>query len=378
MKRTKLCRVLCLLAVLLPPCALAHKPSDSFLALTVSDNHIAGQWDIALRDLEYAVGLDSDGDGAITWGELRTRHTAIAAYALSRLKLKADGAPCDTRSLDQQVDRHTDGTYAVLRFAADCPAPPRTLAVAYRLLFDLDPQHRGLLRLESAGQTRTAVLDPASGEQSFELARSTPGGQFLQYAADGVWHIWMGYDHVLFLLSLLLPAVLRREDGRWRALGDFRSALWNVLKIVTAFTVAHSITLSLAVLGVIALPSRWVESAIAASVLLAALNNLYPLLRGRRALFAFAFGLVHGLGFASVLLDLGLPHSTLALALVGFNLGVETGQLAIVAAFLPLAYALRSTWLYQRLTLVPGSLLIAVVALAWLLERSANLRLPFP
>jgi HupE / UreJ protein len=151
-----------------------------------------------------------------------------------------------------------------------------------------------------------------------------------------------------------------------------------VFKIVTSFTVAHSITLSLATLGVVELPSRWVESAIAASVALAALNNIFPVVHGRRWVVAFGFGLVHGFGFASVLSDLGLPRETLLLALVGFNIGVECGQLAIVAAFLPLAFGLRRTWLYQKLIFVVGSLVTAVIAFTWLSERVLDFKvLPF-
>ena len=151
-----------------------------------------------------------------------------------------------------------------------------------------------------------------------------------------------------------------------------------MLRIVTAFTVAHSITLTLATLEVVSLPSRWVEATIAASVVLAALNNLRPVFRGRRWTMAFGFGLVHGFGFASVLADLGLPRDALALALVGFNLGVEAGQLAIVAAFLPLAFALRRSVFYRRVVLWGGSLAIAAIAAAWFVERAFDLEfMPF-
>jgi len=141
-----------------------------------------------------------------------------------------------------------------------------------------------------------------------------------------VWHIWIGFDHILFLLSLLLPAVLAFGGGRWQAVERFAPAFWDVFKIVTSFTVAHSITLSLAALGVISLPSRLVESAIATSVVLAALNNVFPLVHGRRWMVAFFFGLVHGFGFASVLRDLGLPQNALLIALVGFNLGSKAAS----------------------------------------------------
>ena len=364
-----------LLAAMVAP-ALAHKPSDSYLALTVDGASVSGQWDIALRDLDHAIGLDADGNGEITWGELRARHSQIAAYALARLSVDADGAPCALQSGEQLVDEHTDGAYTVLRFRATCPqAPTQQIGIGYRLFAELDPQHRGLLRLETAGHTQTAIFSPAAASQRFELRAPGRLAQFLAYGGEGVWHIWIGFDHILFLLSLLLPAVLLWRGARWLPVAGFGAAFVDVVKIVTAFTVAHSITLSLATLGVVTLPSRLVESAIAASVVLAALNNVWPLFHGRRWTVAFVFGLVHGFGFASVLADLGLPQVTLLLALVGFNLGVEAGQLAIVAVFLPLAYALRRTRLYQRGVLVGGSLLIALLAAIWFAERAFNLKL---
>lgn len=141
---------------------------------------------------------------------------------------------------------------------------------------------------------------------------------------------------------------------------------------------AHSITLTLATLQVIALPSRWVESAIAVSVVVAALNNIFPAVLTRRWMAAFGFGLIHGFGFASVLADLELPQSVLLLALVGFNLGVEIGQMAIVAVFLPLAYAMRHSWFYRRLVLTVGSGVIVLIAAVWFAERAFDLKLITP
>jgi hypothetical protein len=376
MKRCLACLIACLLLMLGPIAALAHKPSDSYLRLVVQGQSIQGQWDIALRDLDYALGLDGDGDGLITWGELRARHEAIAAYALSHLQFSADDAPCTSRPVEQLVDYHSDGAYTVLRFSVDCPAVSQAIELRYGLFFDFDSLHRGLLSLEYQGHLQTTVLSPE--QPTFRVVHSatfSPWREFFQFVKEGIWHIWSGYDHILFLLSLLLPAVLRWEGGHWQAVATFRVAFLEVLKIVTAFTLAHSFTLSLATLGMVALPSRWVESAIAASVLLAALHNLYPFIHHRLWLVAFAFGLVHGLGFATVLLDLGLPGTSLWLPLAGFNLGVEIGQLVIVSAFLPLAFITRYTWLYQRLIVRVGSLLIALVASIWLLERSLDLDL---
>jgi hypothetical protein len=355
--------------------AHAHKPSDSYLALRVEGARVAGQWDIALRDLDFAIGLDANGDGEITWGEVRARHGDIAAYALARLKLRSGTAECPLAAAGHLVDDHSDGAYEVLRFSAACPAEITKLEISYSLFADLDPQHKGLARLEHGAATRTAIFGPERPTQAFVVAEISALAQFLDYGREGVWHIWIGFDHILFLLSLLLPAVLVREPLGWRAVHAFRPAFWDVFKIVTSFTVAHSITLSLATLGVVSIPSRVAEAAIAASVVLAALNNVFPVVQGRRWVVAFAFGLIHGFGFASVLKDLGLPQGTLLLALVGFNLGVEAGQLAIVSGFLPIAYALRARWLYRRLIFIGGSWVIVAVAGIWLVERVFDLKL---
>ena len=363
------------------PGALAHKPSDSYLTLKAESDHITGHWDIALRDLDFAIGLDGDGNGEITWGELRAKHSAIAAYALARLSLAANGAACTTTVTEHLVDRHSDGTYAVLQLAAVCPQNITALEINYQLFSDLDPQHKGLLQLERQNQAEqqggpiTAIFSPDRAQQKFDLQQPDALGQFADYLRHGIWHIWIGFDHILFLLSLLLPAGAYFSAGCWQPLAGFRPAFWDVLRIVTGFTVAHSITLSLAALGVLQVPSRLVESSIALSVVLAAANNVYPLVLGRRWLVAFFFGLIHGFGFASVLADLGLPRDALVLALVGFNLGVEVGQLAIVTAFLPLAYALRHTAFYRHVVLTGGSIAIILISGIWFIERAFDLKL---
>jgi len=367
--------ILYLLILAYTPMLHAHKASDSYLTLQAAGERIDGRWDIALRDLDYALGLDGDDNGEITWGEVRGRRAAVFDYALSHLHITGGKQACALQPGDYLIDTHTDGAYSVLMFTAACGAALSNITVDYSLLFDLDPQHRGLLRVEYGQATHTAVLGPAHPRQLIELAEARSGAAFWQYLQEGVWHIWLGYDHILFLLSLLFPAVLIRHNRIWLPAEQFRPVLFEVVKIVTAFTVAHSLTLSLATLGVIALPSRWVESAIAASVVLAALNNVYPLISKRLWLVAFGFGLIHGLGFANVLKDLGLPNNMLVLALLAFNLGVETGQLAIVSAFLPAAFLCRRNWGYRRLLVDAGSVLIVLIALVWLTERAMNTQL---
>jgi len=373
-----LARTLAALALALCTAAHAHKPSDSYLAIDIARDGLAGQWDIALRDLDFALGLDADGNGEITWGEVRARHADIAAYASARLVVTADDAPCTIAVGEQLIDSHTDGAYSVLPLTLACDAKqPQRIALAYTLFADLDPQHRGLLKLSARGATRTAVLGAAPTPAVFDLGAIDRWSAFTDYLREGVWHIWIGLDHILFLLSLLLPSVLLWQAAarRWDAVASFREAFVDVLKIVTAFTLAHSITLSLAALGIVELPSRLVESVIAASIIVAALNNIRPTVIARLWMVAFGFGLMHGFGFASVLADLGLPREALVLALVGFNLGVEVGQLAIVIVFLPLAFALRRTLFYRRWVMVGGSIVIAALATVWFIERAFAVKL---
>ncbi|MFZ5594164.1 MAG: HupE/UreJ family protein [Pseudomonadota bacterium] len=371
-------RILLVLTItLLSAAAQAHKASDSYLSLHLDKGSLAGQWDIALRDLDYAIGLDMNGDGVITWGELRIRHSEISAYALSRLRIRSDDQVCIPQAREHLVDHHSDGAYAVLHFHAACPASaiPSNLALDYRLLFDLDPQHRGLLRLEYADKTYSAIFSPNHARQRFDLTVNQPWRQFADYALSGTQHIWAGLDHILFLIALLLPSVLRYEKGHWHPVPGFPGALADTVKIVTAFTLAHSITLSLAVLGIANPPSRWVESLIAVSVILAAINNIRPIFHHRRATVALGFGLIHGFGFAGALTELGLREGALALPLAAFNLGIEAGQLAIVGLFLPVAFFFRNSSFYQRLLLRAGSCLVAGLASVWLLERAFLLKI---
>ena len=358
--------------------AWAHKPSDSYLTVraTGANANLSIRWDIALRDLDYVLQLNSAGNGELTWGEVRRRESDILKLAVARLAFTAAGTACPIVAAGpMMLDKHSDGTYAVLSLNAQCASLDAPLKARYSMLFDVDPSHRGLVQWVAPGvdTAQALVFGTESAEQVLALQ---PGGVWQtlnQYLKDGILHIWAGYDHILFLLALLLPAVLIRQGGKWQPAPRLGGAFKEVVKVVTAFTLAHSITLSLASLQIISLPSRLVESLIAASVIFAALNNLRGTVEGRRWVMAFVFGLVHGFGFASVLADLGLPQGALVLALVGFNAGVEVGQLTIVAVFLPLAFWLRGTRFYRVGVLIGGSLLVALLASWWLAQRMFDL-----
>jgi HupE/UreJ protein len=348
--------------------AQAHKASDAFVNLELTGDTVQGRVDVALRDLDLALGLDRDADGVLTWGEVRGRGAEIEAYVLSRLSLGAGSERCLTRATGLAVDEHSDGRYAVVSIAARCPQAPRKLRVEYALLFDADALHRGILRLVTPGGVETAVFSPDASVQELALDGSGRLQRFATFVREGVHHIASGADHIAFLLALLLPAVLI-GGAAWQPAPAFRPVLREVLRVVTAFTIAHSLTLSLAALGFVHVPSRLVESLIAFSVLVCALVNLWPAAPRLGAAFAFGFGLVHGLGFASALSDLGSDAGTRLATLFGFNLGVELGQLALVALFLPPAFGLRASVLYRRGFLGAGSLAVAGVACIWLAER---------
>ncbi len=417
-----------LLATVLALPAQAHKSSDAYLFFDQQADQTTLRWDIALRDLDQALPIDADGDRNLTWGEVRRAWPRIDALALQSLAV----AGCRFQITGHALEQRNDGAYAVLQLAAPCQVAPPTL-VHYSLFLDLDPTHRGIVRHTVAGaSTSLRMLVPAAipaalraaatavdaaspasaastsatGPAPVEIvaaaaalasvAASPPNIQATtaptavvpaspvadthapSFIGEGVHHILTGYDHLLFLLCLLLPAVLRREPGpppRWLAVAGWRQAVLPVAKTVTLFTLAHSVTLALAALGWVKLSPSFVEPAIAATIMLAALDNLRPLLLRWRGWVTFTFGLIHGFGFAGVLGELQLPPAQFGWALFQFNVGLELGQLAMVAAVVPVLYWLRQRPAYVPVVLRAGSGLALLLAMVWLVERSTDWRL---
>ena len=356
--------------------ALAHSSSNSYLSLLQRGDDLILRTDISLRDVDLIFDLDENRDGQVSWGETAARIDELKPWMQKGIKVGTAVAACELQPLDVMASAHSDGFYlsAEWRVAcADSPAgSPRQLTLKYGLIFDQDNLHRGLLKVDLPGAQSSAILSPDRPEAALLTSEVSGWAVFSRYVLEGVWHIWIGIDHILFLLSLLVLAPLvqaRERVTRWRAQESFRRSFMDVLAVVTAFTVAHSITLVASIVGWVNPPVAIIESVIALSVILAALNNLLGWFSLKRWRLAFAFGLIHGFGFANVLLDLALPAQQLALALGGFNLGVEIGQLAIVMAFLPVAWWLRHTAFHRWVVVAGGSVTIAVVGSIWLMQR---------
>ena len=321
----------------------AHKSSDAYLQIANGARGLTVRLDVALRDLDVALDLDRNGDGQLTWAEVKAAWPQIERYELARLQIEG----CPLRPTRRALERRNDGAYAALFLASDCRlnAEPR---IAYSVLREVDPTHRGIARIQLGGGTSTLrVLDPtqpdvilagSAAAGTSHGAATAPHGPSADALAglgllrEGVMHILTGYDHVLFLVCLLLPSVMRRTATGWVPVPRLSDAVLPMLGVVTSFTLAHSITLALAALKIVSLPPSVIEPGIAVTIMLAALDNLYPVFRGRRVIVTFLFGLIHGFGFAGVLAELNLQPGQFAWALLQFNVGIELGQFAIVAS----------------------------------------------
>lgn len=370
--------------LLVPSLASAHKVGLSTIEITVDDTSIDALLTCNLEHLQEATGLDKNHDRGVSEEELLDGRDALLAYFSDRMHVFGNETEC-TPSLEGLVyDKPRNAGILTLRYA--CGVPLGTVEIINHAFTEQSGNHQFLgviaedgrrFRVTFNRQNRRVVYEATPPEATEVVAQTDENLEaqtFLTTAKAflilGIEHILLGYDHILFVLALLISA--RR--------------IKSVFVLVTCFTVAHSITLGLAALGYIALGATVVEPLIAASILVVALENVFregariegfkPKLLSAEARFAavlvFAFGLIHGFGFASVLRDLGLPQDRLLTALVSFNVGVELGQIAIVAVvWTALAKLLmKRTW-YPRLA-QGFSVAIGGVATYWLVERLAG------
>ncbi len=347
--------------------ALAHDPGLSIAELTLSDHELEAHIVFARRDIEPLVQIDSNQDAVMADVEFRDAMLQLRTLAGRILEIISDSNQFEKPRVDIDLDA-SDGVHFYMRFTRPHGA---TFSASVPIIDQLARGHRQYLtvRGQAANLVAERILSAGSTSVVIQTESLNLFYTFKDYLVEGIWHIWIGLDHLLFLLSLLLPAVFVRRQRAWVSVDRIRPALADILKIVTAFSIAHSITLTLAVLDILVFPLGLAESLIALSVVIAAINNLYPIITTARWGVAFGFGLIHGLGFANVVDALSLPANALAISLFGFNAGVEIGQVAIVCGVLPLAYWARRTRLYRHWIFNGGSAVVALVGSVWIFER---------
>lgn len=345
--------IACVLAI--AGTARAHQSSLKYVDVTIDGARAELAVTIAPSDATEALGLPDDARP--TAGEAAT--PATASYVASWIA--ATGCPAGPATA------RVEQAFVVVRWTVSCASAIERLELDFTQFFALDRRHDASVTAHAPGATADPTIVRAAEPVIVVHAGEAAITGWIGYGMD---HIYGGPDHVCFVLALLLVVVLvRREDG-W----DVRpplAALRATAVIVTAFTVAHSLSLIAASLGWIALPSRLVESIIAASILYTAVENVIRPDARWRFWLTFAFGLVHGLGFASQLEEL-LPPSNVLVPLLAFNVGVELGQLTIVAVALPVLWlAARGLGARTYLRVVVGGMavLLSLVAIKWLIER---------
>ena len=358
------------MAALAAPAA-AHQASVTYSTATVDGAAVDYQIRIAEADLAEPAGRDpttavrvADLDAA-TWER-------IARYVTARIAIASDAGPCPAGG----VTARADGDQAVVAWRAACARPLARLSITYDLFFDIDPGHDAALRVIAPGQAPAdTILVVDANRFVWDLAEPPPSGA-VAFIRAGVHHVATGLDHVAFVLSLLIAVVIVGAGGGWERRG-LVPALRATAVLVSAFTLAHSLTLIAAALGWVELPVRLVECTIAASIVwTAAAAAVRPAARSRW-LVAFGFGLVHGLGFARMLRPL-LPPGDAIVPLLCFNVGVELAQLTIVAVALPVCWlAARALGAarYRRWVLPGLAIVLGLLGAQWLIERLFAVRL---
>ena len=393
--------------------ALAHKGSDAYLDVQQSAEAAPATGAaapayqdyrfvlaVAIKDLDLLLPIDANADGKVTWGEVKTAMPRVLGLAntvantVSNTDTASASPPATGPScrLDWQLDgldRRGDGTYIRLAAQARCPTA-QGLSFRYTLLRDQDANHRllvagrvggsDLLTTASPLQSGSLVLvagtatEPDGAKAAGAVAQPSSRWSVVRdYLGVGVLHLLQGYDHLAFLLALVLPlhlVLFARQRRVSAAHGTpVKGVWWALLRTVTAFTIGHSITLVLATFGWLQASPRWVEPAIALSIGVAALLNLRPVRWVRTDVLALLFGMVHGIGFASLLQEAAAPRALLPWALAGFNVGVEVGQLLAVGAWVLLSQPLVARPWYGSVVVRGGSALLVVLAAWWFWQR---------
>ncbi len=353
--------------------AMGHTRNNSFIDIVHADGDVSGVMQLRLEDLPLITALDTDRNQQLTWGEVLQARDAITRYIDQNFHISSGNQVCALAFEQFQLQQLAGGTYLYIPLAASCPAESAALDIGYSLFFTVDAAHRGLIKVESDEASVAFVFAPSQQQFNVGGEESSTLAYMLTFVEEGVWHIWTGYDHLLFLLALLIPLFAYGRADPDSDANTLKPIFIKVLKLVTAFTVAHSITLIATSIYQPAFAPAMIETLIAFSVLVAGVNMLWPFLDKGHWRIAFGFGLLHGLGFASALSGLVLPTDYFIECLLSFNLGVELGQLAIVLPCIPLLLLLSRQFYYRTLAMPFMALAVISCSLWWTVERAAGI-----
>lgn len=348
--------------------SIAHQMSTSYLSVNLDQQgQLQGAWQVRFFDLYQVIDIDQNQNGQLTWNELQRNQAVVTQYLQSNLIISRNQDCKLVFDVALQVDQNVNEDYLVTSFSGQCQSDG-ALQIDYQAFFDVDADHKSIVTIDTPEYQYTRVISNDNRTLLMNLTESSTYDTFAEYVYQGMIHIWKGTDHILFLLALLLTCVLIREQKIWQAIESPVKIIKQTAWIITAFTLAHSVTLTATALGILDFSSHWVELGIALSVLFAALNNIWPIVL-RLGWISFGFGLLHGMGFAGVLGELGLPENQKLLAILAFNLGVEVGQLAILAVVLPILFFCRHQHWYRVWGMQIGSVAIGIMAIQWSVER---------
>lgn len=357
--------------------ALAHQTGNSYLVITESNGRLQVEIDFIVRDLGNLLQAPTPTDApAPTPEQLQSMQPAIAQVIQASLEVQQNAQTQPLEFVSQSVVLHNDGLYVRQRFTSPSMASPlQFVVVRYGFFNQNDKLGRAFFKLQLGKDEISSVFDSSTPIQRFVLGESKRWSTIGLFTQEGAWHIWGGPDHLLFLLTLLLPGLMLlhrttgTDTGNVTERNGTKTAALFALKVITAFTLAHSITLLASVLDVITLPPRWIESAIALSIMLSAGLNLQTRIQWSPWKLAFIFGLVHGMGFANGLRDLGLSQTYFIETVLAFNVGVELGQIAAVVAVGMPVILLAKTAKTQQLIMTCGSWGVLVISGVWLVQR---------
>lgn len=355
-------RLLALLLMLFTTAASAHETTRSYVRLDRAGAEVDLRIRVAFRDIEVAVWIDEDLDGAITWAEVQRRMGPISDYLLAGFTLDAGGA-CKLGQTTADVSNSGGIAYLDVYFRGTCPDATLPLQARSRLFTEIDPDHRMFLSAMVDGARTTTLLSAASPSVTLSGDSGNPWISLWTYFLAGIEHLLGGTDHLAFLLVLILPAVCNGLNRR--------DAVRGVVAAVTGFTIAHALTLTAVLTNLLRPPSGMIEALIALTIIVTAVDNVRPFIPAPRAAIAAAFGIIHGCGFATALGSLDLDGVSFAVALLGFNLGIEAAQVGLVLLTMPLLYTFGAA----RRTLWLGSAVAGLAGLWWLWLRAAALLL---